>query len=617
MTTKEFLKCLEQEKLKDVLYKKLKWKEDYIPTKREEIKTLIDELGKQKLVWWLPKISEYAQGKRFSKSQGLVAFLWIGSLVFCVQGKQRLIAFSCLAALSCYVIYSLIFFIKRIETGVKVYSRGLEMFDFANNNDEKNEEKYIKLIRGIVAPSEFEMHVKYLMGMEGFNDYEKELTNSTRFETDIEKGVVKDFLSYVKFKRATKSYTALSKDVDKLRYCNEIQANKEQEEAYDKLFRLTKTLLWQAEVYKPNEVKETAIDVFYKRVKNINGDVTLETALKRVCILNLENNADELLRGLKNLLAVYHPDKNKYEKTREVYEKVEKIYRAVNTILKKYESHYEDTIFCDLREFLGWKLKEIEGEAVYSHMVSMERPLGYKFKKEMKEYQEKRKVILSIKDNILKKYREVVGIEEVLLEKAINYPDLKMCKVKGYRISTEEKNKLKAELKKEYESQAEGIRILGEEKKNIIKELSQLGNHLELQVQQLLERYVPIQDEFQKEIKSESKTKDSYVKQKRIKNLEERLAELNEKEEEIRIFLSKFKVKSGFNFIEKEGFVVGTLKGLYSGGKSMITNIPNAPGGVKESMRTVKSLASKMYNCGNLSTEYDYLALYGEPYASS
>lgn len=84
---KTFLKFLEQEGLKDVLYdvfyKELLCNRYYVPKNKQELRRLAYRFGKEKIVWWLmfsSDVSEYAKldGKALSKKQLLVISAYLG-----------------------------------------------------------------------------------------------------------------------------------------------------------------------------------------------------------------------------------------------------------------------------------------------------------------------------------------------------------------------------------------------------------------------------------------------------------------------------------------------------------------------------------------------------------
>jgi hypothetical protein len=358
MRAEEFLSFLEKEKLKGIIYKRLKWRESYIPKSSEELKALVYEFGKQRIIWWMPSVADCAEGKRFAKGQVVLALFFTGLSLCCLSKKYRLTSTLCLMALSCYIGGSFLFYTRYIRDYVDIYKGGIMPFSFYEEAEECVEEDYIESIKGIVSSAEFSMHVHYLLEMKdkgykdedgiyhiAFNCYAWKLRNSNKFKTELEKGVVEKFLSYVELKR--KDRKGFEEDISRLRYCDERKDERGIKEVYEKLFRHTKTLLWHVKPYKSENVEP--IHGFYKRVKHLSRDLSLGKALEGVYVLG--DDPDQILRELKGLLVVYHPDKNKHEKAREIYEKVELIYKAVNAILKVHERHFGDTIFCNPKIF--------------------------------------------------------------------------------------------------------------------------------------------------------------------------------------------------------------------------------------------------------------------------
>ncbi|WP_210437488.1 hypothetical protein [Wolbachia endosymbiont of Drosophila auraria] len=418
MRAEEFLNFLEKEKLKSIIYKRLKRGEDYVPKSSEELNALIYEFGRLRIIWWMPSIADCAEGKRFAKGQVVLALFFAGLSLCCLSKEYRLMSALCLVALSCYIGCSFLLYIRYITDYVDIYKGGIMLFFPYVEAEECVEEDYIESIKGIVSSVEFSMHVGYLLSMKdeghkdndgvyqaGFNDYALQLRSSNRFKTELEKSVVEKFLNYLELKR--KDRKDFEQDIKSLRYCDERNDEQGIKKAYEKLFRCTKTLLWHIEPYKLQDDKP--IDVFYKRVKHLNENLSLEKALERVCILY--DDPDQVLRELKGLLVVYHPDKNIYEDARKIYEKVELVYKAVSTILKGHERHYGDTIFCNFKIFLGKKLQDINENSVYEEIVSTYKILR------MKEYLKKKDSIANIRDEMLEKYRVLIYWEDIILEK--------------------------------------------------------------------------------------------------------------------------------------------------------------------------------------------------------
>ncbi|WP_265024301.1 flagellar basal body-associated FliL family protein [Wolbachia endosymbiont (group A) of Epagoge grotiana] len=496
MRAEEFIDFLEKEKLKSIIYKRLKWRESYIPKSSEELNALIYEFGRLKIIWWMPSVADCSKGKRFAKGQVVLALFFIGLSSCCLSKEYRLMSALCLVALSCYVICSFLLYARYITDYVDIYKGEIMPFFSYTGVEECVEGDYIESIKGIVSSAEFSMHVCYLLNMEdegyedddgiyhtGFNDYVSQLRSSNRFKTELEKSVIEKFLSYVEVKR--KDRKGFEQDIRSLRFCDERNDEQGIKKAYEKLFRCTKKLLWHIEPYKLQDDKP--IDVFYKRVKHLNENLSLEKSLERVCILY--DNPDQILRELKGLLVMYHPDKNIHEDARKIYEKVELVYKAVSTILKGYERHFGDTIFCNFKMFLGKKLQDIDENSVYEEIVSTYKILR------MKEYSKKKDNIANIRDEMLEKYRVLIYWEDIILEKRITYPNPKRYK------GTQEK---KTELKEEYKDQEKTIRELSKRKKEIIEELENLSKKLGLEIEEMSEICSTIKERCNNEIERQS-----------------------------------------------------------------------------------------------------------------
>ncbi|APR98921.1 hypothetical protein [Wolbachia endosymbiont of Folsomia candida] len=123
MKIEKFIEILEKENLKSNLYKKLKWKESYIPKSHDEIKKLVNELGKNKPAGWNNNILRYTT---FSRQQSLLIFsLWLSGLALCFhfQEKKRLIALSGFVGLSAFLGYFW-WLGKKIKTYENIYDEG-------------------------------------------------------------------------------------------------------------------------------------------------------------------------------------------------------------------------------------------------------------------------------------------------------------------------------------------------------------------------------------------------------------------------------------------------------------------------------------------------------------
>ncbi|XGA08802.1 MAG: hypothetical protein U0X86_001124 [Wolbachia endosymbiont of Xenopsylla cheopis] len=561
----EFITLLEQMKLKNSVYKDLKWQQSYIPHHKQEMEQLVDALGKQKVAKYLGSISYYSQKQSHGKLGTLVLCLLVLSPILYLQikgGKKQwqeiLVLTSLSLALSIFAAYCWwpklisLFFHKEIEIykqGVKMIEQNVELKDYCivgqSNTRKKAAEEYIESIKGAVSATEFEMHVKCLMNLEiGFSDYEYKLRNDKRLKGN--QGVVRDFLNYVKEKRLNS--TGLDQDVSKLRYCRQVRDKGDISYSYNWLFRVTRQLLWKVKPYEFIKGKKTAIEHFSEKIKGINGNLTLREALEITCVLNHEDDVDELLRSLKVLLAAYHPDKNKAKKVREVYEQVEKVYRAVSTILEKYERLIGDRIYCDLKEFLEWRLKDISDKAVYGNMVSMVEPKTRIYKRKKGEYEEQKKAMLKIEDGMLEDYRGMIGKMRTLLEKVKEIADYKQLingieiinGVEGKKTSEEEKE----ELKQECDRITNTKKQLEKEIKACEKKIQGSCNELRLKMKEMLVVCEAIEEVLIKGIEDKkkglSKIKDEstrYLEEKRVANLEKLLEILKEEEKEINDFV--------------------------------------------------------------------------------
>ncbi len=611
MRAEEFLNFLEKEKLKSIIYKKLKWKEDHVPKSSEELKALIYEFGKLRIIWWMPSVADCAKGKRFAKGQVVLALFFTGLSLCSLSKKYRLTSALCLMALSCYIGGSFLFHTKYIRDYVDIYKGGIVRFfsyveaegcvhiePNCEEAEECVEEGYIESIRGIVSSAEFSMHVHYLLKIKdkgyededgiyqaGFNDYVSKLKSSNRFKTKFEKSVVEKFLSYVEQKRENSK--GVEEDINRLRYCDERNDKKDVKEAYEKLFRHTKTLLWHIKPYKSQDVE---LGGFYTRVKRLSGDVSLGQALNRLYILH--DDPDQVLRELKGLLVVYHPDKNKYEKAREIYEKVELIYKAVSAILKVHERHFGDTIFCKFKMFLGKKLKDIDEDSVYEEIVSTHKTLG------MKQYFKKEEIIAEIRDQMLEQYRGLIELDDIVLEKRITYPNPK--KYIGARD--------KEEMKKEYEEQKRTIKEIDKRKKEITKELEDLKKKLIMQIEEILEVCSAIKERCNDEIGKQSSIVVSdnknafneYYSEKKIESFKRMLGKLGKEQKEVEAFLARLKSKNFLSMLSNKD-----ARGLFNVAKE---GVMNPLGTLKSGLKTVRELPSIL----SLETEYDYIKYYSE-----
>ncbi|WP_353281024.1 hypothetical protein [Wolbachia endosymbiont (group B) of Tholera decimalis] len=594
MRAEEFLSFLEKEKLKSIIYKRLKWKEDHVPKSSEELKALIYEFGKLRIIWWMPSVADCAEGKRFAKGQVVLALFFTGLSLCSLSKKYKAL---CLMALSCYIGGSFLFYTKYIRGYVNIYKGGIMPFSFYEEAEECVEEDYIESIKGIVSSAEFSMHVHYLLKIKdegykdedgiyqaGFNDYASQLRNSNKFKTELEKGVVKKFLSYVEQKRENRK--GVEEDINRLRYCDERKDERSIKEIYEKLFRYTKTLLWHVKPYKSQDVE---LGGFYERAERLSGDLSLEQALNIVYILH--DDPDQVLRELKGLLVVYHPDKNKHEKAREIYEKVELIYKAVSAILKVHERHFGDTIFCKFKMFLGKKLKDIDENSVYEEIISTHKTL------EMKQYFEKKEIIAEIRDQMLEQYRELIKLDDIVLEKRITYPNPKQY------IGAEGKE---SQLKREYKNQEEGIQKISKLKEEIEEKIEGLSKKLRVAVEEILDVCSVIKERCNDEIGKQSvvgANKDAfneYYSKKKIESFKKMLDELEEEEKEMGTFLIRLKGKNFFSMLSNKD-----ARGLFNVAKKGVMNPLDT---LKSGLKTARELPSIL----SLETEYDYIKYYDE-----
>ncbi|WP_353280553.1 hypothetical protein [Wolbachia endosymbiont (group B) of Cyclophora punctaria] len=629
MRTKEFLNFLEKEKLKSIIYKRLKWKEDHVPKSSEELKALIYEFGKQRIIWWMPSVADCAEGKRFAKGQVVLALFFTGLSLCCLSKKYRLTSTLCLMALSCYIGGSFLFYKGYIRDYVNIYKGEIMPFSFyvgaegcvhiepnCEEAEECVEEDYIESIKGIVSSAEFSMHVHYLLKIKdegykdedgiyqaGFNDYASQLRSSNRFKTKFEKSIVEKFLSYVEQKRELRRNNrgGVEEDINRLRYCDERKDERGIKEIYEKLFRYTKTLLWHVKPYKSQDVE---LGGFYTRVKRLSGDLSLGQALNIVYILH--DDPDQVLRELKGLLVVYHPDKNKHEKAREIYEKVELIYKAVSAILKVHERHFGDTIFCKFKMFLGKKLKDIDENSVYEEIISTHKTL------EMKQYVKKEEIIAEIRDQLLEQYRELIKLDDIVLEKRITYPNPKQY------IGAEGKE---SQLKREYKNQEEGIQKISKLKEEIEEKIEGLSKKLRVAVEEILDVCSVIKERCNDEIGKQNSTlvganKDAfneYYSKKKIESFKKMLEKLDEEQKEMGTFLIRLKGKNFLNMVKNLN-----IKGLGISGFSAIKSALNSSyeaAKKREVLNTLKSGYETVRNVPYLATEYDYIGYYSNLHA--
>ncbi len=613
MRAEEFLSFLEKEKLKSIIYKRLKWKEDHVPKSSEELKALIYEFGKQRIIWWMPSVADCAEGKRFAKGQVVLALFFTG-LSLCSLSKEYKAL--CLMVLSCYIGGSFLFYTKYIRGYVNIYKGGVMPFSFyvgaegcvhiepnCEEAEECVEEDYIESIKGIVSSAEFSMHVHYLLEIKdkgykdedgiyqaGFNDYASQLRSSNRFKTKFEKSIVEKFLSYVEQKRELRRNNrgGVEEDINRLRYCDERKDERGIKEIYEKLFRYTKTLLWHVKPYKSQDVE---LGGFYTRVKRLSGDVSLGQALNRVYILH--DDPDQVLRELKGLLVVYHPDKNKHEKAREIYEKVELIYKAVSAILKVHERHFGDTIFCKFKMFLGKKLKDIDENSVYEEIISTHKTL------EMKQYFKKEEIIAEIRDQMLEQYRELIKLDDIVLEKRITYPNPKQY------IGAGGKN---PKLKEEYKNQEKGIQKISKLKEEIEKKIKGLSEKLRIEVEEISEVCSTIKERCNDEIGKQSaivvgankNAFNEYYSKKKIESFKRMLGKLEEEQKEVEAFLARLKGKNFFSMLSNKD-----VRGLFNVAKKGVMNPLDT---LKSGLKTARELPSILFS----ETEYDYIKCYSE-----
>ncbi|WP_264374741.1 MULTISPECIES: hypothetical protein [unclassified Wolbachia] len=118
MRTKKFIKFLERERLKSVLYERLKCQE---PKSHGEINQLFDEFGKLKIVWWMPSVAESARGKKFSHGQVVAVLLLTGAVACSLYERYRVLGLLSLSFLSGYVLHSFLHFARRIDRYTEIY----------------------------------------------------------------------------------------------------------------------------------------------------------------------------------------------------------------------------------------------------------------------------------------------------------------------------------------------------------------------------------------------------------------------------------------------------------------------------------------------------------------
>lgn len=127
ITGEEFVKFLEEKKLKKKLYKRLKWEDGGIIESPQELERLLEELGKLRLVWCWPSISEVASGKKFTKEQAVIAAILLGLLAGCGFKESRKWTGAFLGILSIYMCIIYLWEVQRLRDCVRVYKGRIMM----------------------------------------------------------------------------------------------------------------------------------------------------------------------------------------------------------------------------------------------------------------------------------------------------------------------------------------------------------------------------------------------------------------------------------------------------------------------------------------------------------
>ncbi|MDE5058765.1 hypothetical protein OZD66_02805 [Wolbachia endosymbiont of Drosophila baimaii] len=500
MRTKEFIKFLERERLK--------WQE---PKSHEEVNQLFDEFGKLKIVWWMPSVPESAKGKKFSQGQVIVVLLLTGAVACSLYERYRMLGLLSSSFLSGYILHSFLHFAKRINYYTEIYHEVKVMLSQIPSSNYQN--GYIQSITGIVDCAEFEYHVEHLVSMNKgeFKKYKEDVEKEYE-EAFFERKIAEEFLSYVESVR-NGSNENFKDDIAELRYSYEIKPYERKKEEYRNLFAFTKSLLWKVVPGEGN--KEEMIDIIHSRLKDLKGSDTLEEGLRKTCLLHCTDDIEDLSKAIKKFFLKSHTDKSSHEKSREIFEKENDVYKAVSTIIEIYENYYFGAVFCDLKEFLGWKLEDITEESVAEHVLSREQPLTLFCRDALGIYAKHIESAGDIKDKILENFRRLIEIQKELL-----------------------RNNENQELKKE--------------KKDVEDKQKDLLEQLKLQLKELKKCYEYLKDSFSKEIERCKETinssEDKFIKYKntkRIENLERRLEIYEREEEDMENFLFKVEETQG------------------------------------------------------------------------
>ncbi len=508
MRTKEFIKFLERERLKSVLYERLKRQES---KSHGEINRLFDEFGKLKIVWWMPSVAESARGKKFSQGQVVVVLLLTGAVACSLYERYRILGLLSLSFLSGYVLHSFLHFAKRIDRYTEIYHEVKVMLSQTSGSNYQN--GYMQSIAGMVNCAEFEYHVEYLVSMKRgeFEKYKKDVEKEYK-DAFFEKKVAKEFLSYVESIR-NGSNKNFKDDIAELRYSHELKEDLREWKAYNNFFTFTKSLLWKVVPQEGN--KEKMIDIVYSRLKDLKGSDTLEECLRKTCLLHYTDDIENLSKVIKKFFLKSHTDKSSHKKSREIFEKENSIYKVLSTIIEIYEKYYFGAVFCNLKEFLGWKLEDITEKSVAEHVLSMEQPLTSGCELTLIAYNEHKKSTRGIKDKILENFRRLIEVQNELLN--------------------DDKNE---ELKKE--------------KKDIEDKQKDLSEKLKSQLKELRVSYKYLKKHFSEEIERCKKTinssEDKFIKYKntkRIKNLKIKLEMYEREEENMENFLFKVEETEG------------------------------------------------------------------------
>ncbi|VVC27527.1 Hypothetical protein CINCED_3A006138 [Cinara cedri] len=510
----------------------------------------------------MPSVAECAEGKNFAKEQIVMMLLIIGCSL---SKKYRTVGLLSLSFLFGYIVHSFLSFQEKKGDYVKMYNEVKVMLEQeVKKNTASVEIGYIQSIAGKVDHVEFDYHVRHLANMEEkkFLQYKEDIRKEYE-NTFFQKQEVEKFLSYVEYVREPKNeelyasklqnirelyarakdkrtkdsflkdflkhekekeqgYRSIEDDMAELMYAYdkgiyELQKvnHDKKTETYENLFTFTKGLLWKVIPIKSGKDllndwlnKEKMMNVMYKRVRDISNDSTLEEGLRSLNLLHYVDDIDGLAKVCKKPFVKIHTDKNDHERAREIFEKTYMVYRAVKSIITVYEVYYIGSIFCDLREFLGYGLYEITDEGVAQHILSIEETRSVFLEFRLKECDEYKELINATRDKILESFRRLIEVENELLDDNKN-EDLKNEKQK---------------IEEEQETLLKGL-ISGLEK--------------------LEKCYGPIKESFDIEItkrKVQMNTPfERYTNTKYIENLERKLEACKKEEQDVKDSIFKLK----------------------------------------------------------------------------